>query len=243
MKRTILAFIAVCILAPSIIAEGEETALPMTENRDKRESPQIAYSLFSNWADNYQASAKKRKCVAEGILFGSSAAFAGGAALTWFAGDSMSESSNGSPMDPEEKKDLTMGLGIASGALLVSGIIVAAVPIKDYRAIYADVFQEKDPEVREAMAVSVLRYQADRGKEGRIASFIWGCALPVFVGGIAICANLSEGDDWNKGVLSSMGGSSWSMAGGVVALFTKSPEERLYKRYLDARDAYYGTSR
>jgi hypothetical protein len=243
MKRTILALLSVCILALPNFAETEETALPTTLPREKRESPQLAYSLFSTWADNYQTSARKRKHVAEGVLFGGSALFAGGAALTWFSGDSISESNNGRPMDREEKQGLTAGLGITAGALLVSGAIVASVPIKDYRAIYSDVFQEKDPEVREAMAVSVLRYQADRGKEGRIANFIWSCALPIMVGGIAVCANLSEGDEWNKGVLGSMGNASWGLAGGVVSLVTKSPEERLYERYLNARDAYYGTQR
>jgi hypothetical protein len=33
------------------------------------------------------------------------------------------------------------------------------------------------------------------------------------------------------------------VGGGIVSLFTKSPEERLYDRYQSARDAYFGSSR
>jgi hypothetical protein len=246
MYRKSLFLLIACLAALPIFAEPETmtaTALPVMESKARGENPEIAYNLFSNWADNYQTKAKKTKAITQGILFSSGALFAGGAALAWYGGDSISENCNGSPMDYEDKRNLTMGLGITSGALLVTGLIVHAVPIKDYRAIYADVFQEKDPEVREAMAVSVLRYQADRGKEGRIANFIWSCAVPLFVGAVAVGVNVSNDDKWSKDLLKTMGNSSWGMAGGVVSLFTKSPEERLYERYLNTRDAYYGANR
>ena len=242
MKQKLLALLIAGIISLPALAETESTALPVAPRTEKG-NPEIAYHLFSNWADNYQVEAKKRKTIAEAFLFSSGALALGGAALTWYDGDSISKKCNGSPMDPEFKQDLTMGLGITGGALILSGFIVSALPIKDYRAIYADVFEEKDPEVREAMSVSVLRYQADKGKEKRISSFIWSCALPFFVGAVAIGVNVSNDDKWSKGLLSSMGNSSWGMAGGVVSLFTKSPEERLYERYLNTRDAYYGTNR
>jgi hypothetical protein len=242
-KKIALLFIS-CLAALSVAAETESSPIPATaEAKTKAENPEIAYHLFSNWADKYKETATKNKAIAEGLLFGGGALFLGGSALTWYGGDSISESCSGSPMDFETKQDLTLGFGITGGALLLGGIIVAAVPIKDYRAIYSDVFQEKDPEVREAMAVSVLRYQADRGKDRRIASFIWSCALPILVGGFTVCANLSNDDKWSKDVFSTMGDSSWTMVGGVVSIFSKSPEERLYDRYLTTRDAYYGVSR
>jgi hypothetical protein len=205
--------------------------------------PEIAYRLFSNWADNYQASAKRGKTVAETILFSGAALTLGGSALTWFGGDAISNNVNGSPMDPDLKQNLSLGLGISGGALLLSGMIVASVPIKDYRAIYADVFEEKDPEVREAMAVSVLRYQADRGKQARIANVFCGIMAPVVLGGITAGLNLSQGERWDKDLWQKLGGMSWSMVWSLTSLFVKSPQEQLYERYLSARDAYYGSTR
>jgi hypothetical protein len=242
MKRKLLTALVVGLISLAAFAEPEGTPLP-TDQKPKGQSPEIAYHLFSNWADNYQVRARKNKAIAETVLFSTGGLALGGAALIWFSGDRISENCNGSPMNSETKRDLTMGLGITGGALVLSGIIVSAVPIKDYRAIYSDVFEEQDPEVREAMAVSVLRYQADRGKERRIANFIWSCALPIIAGAVTAGANISNDERWNKDLLSSMANSSWCMAGGVVSLFTKSPEERLYDRYLNTRDAYYGATR
>lgn len=242
MNRKLLVVIIAGLFALRAFADSESTPIPAAP-MPKDEKPEIAFRLFSNWADNYQVRARKNKAIAEGILFSTGALSLGGAALTWFAGDRISENCSGSPMDSETKRGVTLGLGITGGALVLSGIIVAAVPIKDYRAIYSDVFEEKDPEVREAMAVSVLRYQSDRGKERRVSSFIWSLALPIIAGAVTIGSNMSNDDRWNKDLLSSMANSSWCTVGGVVSLFTKSPEERLYERYLNTRDAYYGAAR
>jgi hypothetical protein len=205
--------------------------------------PQVAYHLFSNWADNYMVDAKRGKAIAEGILYGLGSVSLAGAALTWYGGDAISNNVSGAPMDQNLKQNLTMGFGIGGGALILAGMIVNSVPIKDYRAIYADVFQEKDPEVQEAMAVSVLRYQSDQGRERRIVSFVSGLIVPLLAGGIKAGANLSQGQPWGTDVLSTMGNSSWWMAGSIVYLFQKTPEERLYDRYLSTRDALYGSGK
>jgi hypothetical protein len=226
--------------AASISAAAQSTPIPLTEREAK---PQVAYRLFSNWADNYERNARRGKSIAEGVLFGTGALFVGGAAATWYGGDEISMRSSGSPMDLQLKQNLTLGFGITGGILLASGFIAASVPIKDYRAIYADVFQERDPEVQEAMAVSVLRYQADRGRERRITSFITGIVVPILAGGIKAGYNLSVGDRWSNGVWDTMNYSSWSAVSGIISLFSKTDEERLYERYINTRDALNGASR
>ena len=41
-----------------------------------------------------------------------------------------------------------LGFGIGAGVLYISGILVAIVPVKDYYpTVYADVFQERAPEL------------------------------------------------------------------------------------------------
>jgi hypothetical protein len=227
-----------CLFAASAIAQS----IPVSPTGDL-EKPQFAYHLFSNWADNYQVTAKRGKRIGETILFSGAALGLAGSALTWYGGDAISNNATGSPMDPDLKRNLTMGLGISGGVFLLSGIIVASVPIKDYRAIYADVFEEKDPEVREAMAVSALHYQADQGKERRISSFLTSCLVPIIAGAITAGVNVGQGKDWNNGLLNSIANSSWWMAGGIISLFQKTPEERLYERYLSSRDAYFGSPR
>jgi hypothetical protein len=238
MYRKLLSLLIASICSLSAFAQS----LPVAANEGEGK-PEIAYHLFSNWADNYQVEAKRGKAIAETVLFSGGALALGGAALTWYGGDSISNQVCGSPMDSDLKRNMTMGLGISGGAFLISGLIVSTVPIKDYRAIYSDVFQEKDPDVREAMAVSVLRYQADRGKERRITSFVSSCLVPIIAGAITAGVNVAQHDDWDKNLLDTIGNASWGMAGGVVSLFQKSPEERLYERYLTTRDAYYGSGR
>jgi hypothetical protein len=236
MRRMLFSGLIACLCAFSAFSQS----LPLSPPEGK---PQVAYRLFSKWADNYQIEALRGKTIAQTVLFSAGAISLAGSALTWYGGDEIAREATGVPMDADLRQNLALGLGIGGGALLVSGLIVRAVPVKDYRAIYADIFEERDPEVREAMAVSVLRYQADRGKESRIISFISGFVVPIIAGGIKAGANLAQGESWNKDVLSSMGSSSWWMAGSIVSLFQKSPEERLYERYLSTRDALYGADR
>jgi hypothetical protein len=239
MRRTIFTLLIASLFTVSVIAQ-EDTPIPTNGTAAR---PEIAYRLFSTWADNYQVEATRGKTIATTFLYAGGAISLAGSALTWYGGDAIAQNACGSPMDPELKQNLTLGLGIGGAVLLVSGMVVASVPIKDYRAIYSDIFQEKDPDVREAMAVSVLRYQSDRGKEKRIASFITSFVAPILAGAIKAGINVSQDKVWSDDLLGFVGTSSWSMAGGVVSLFSKSPEERLYERYLTTRDAYLGSGR
>jgi hypothetical protein len=235
MRRFLLSSL-VCLVSLSAFSQSIPTSSPQAK-------PQIAYRLFSNWADNYQAEATRGKAIGQGVLFGGGALLLGGAAATWYGGDRIATEISGSPMDPELKQNLALGLGIGGITLLASGMIVGSVPIKDYRAIYADVFMEKDPEVQEAMAASVLHYQADKGKERRITSFISGIAVPLVAGLITAGINTTQGKSWDAGLWDSLKGSSWSIGGSIIYLFEKTPEERLYERYLSTRDALYAEGR
>ncbi len=205
--------------------------------------PQIAYRLFTTWADSYMANARRGKVIGETVLYSTGAIALAGAALTWYGGDAISNNVSGSPMDPQLKQNLAMGLGIGGISFLAIGSIVSSVPIKDYRALYADVYEEKNPEVQEAMAASVLRYQSDKGKESRITSFITGLVVPLAAAAITGGINAAQGNNWSDGLLNALKGSSWTMCFSLVSLFQKTPEERLYDRYLATRDALYGSAK
>jgi hypothetical protein len=235
MRRIVPVLVIACLSSAMAFTQS----LPTIKFSDGK--PQIAYRLFSNWADNYMADARRGKTIAEAVLYSSGAVSLAGSALTWFGGDAISQEIDGVPMDPELKQNLALAFGITGAALVLSGSIVSSVPIKDYRAIYADVFEERDPEVQEAMAASVLRYQADRGKERRITSFVSGLLVPIIACGITAGINSAQGRSWSDGLLSSLQGSSWGMAGSITSLFTRTPEERLYQRYLSTRDALYAS--
>lgn len=235
MRHSLSPVLIVCLFSFPLLVHAESDGGSSTGEA----KPQIAFHLFSTWADNYMVQAKRDRVIGSSILYGAGSLLAAGSVVTWLKGDDMAESATGAPMDPTLKQNLTMGLGIGAGVLYLTGIVISVAPIKDYRSIYADVFKEKDPEVQEAMAVSVLRYQADQGKERRITSFISGLVVPILAGGIVVGANLAQREPWSTNVLNTLSSASWSMSVSILQLFEKTPEERLYERYLNTRDALY----
>jgi hypothetical protein len=235
MKRLISLALCLAMIAVPVVAQIEISEA-------KAENPQIAYRIFSSWVNEKQERAPREKKAATIALYTIGGLALGAGATTWFAGDDISEWACGSPMDRELKENLSLGLAIGGASFLVAGIMVSSAPVRDYRAIYSDVLNEGDSEIREAMAVAALKYQADRGKERRITSFVSGLAVPILAGLLRAGANLIEGDEWSEGVWPSMQWSCWSAANGVVQLFQKTDEERRYERYLTARDALYGAA-
>lgn len=236
MRRILASILIVCLGSLSALAQTLPIRISSTE-------PQIAYRLFSTWADNYATDARKGKAIGSAVLFGAGSLCVAGSIVTWTKGEEIYRQANEAPMPTELRQNLALGLGIGAGALYLSGILVSVSPIKDYRAIYADVFEERDAEVQEAMAAAVLRYQSDRGKERRITSFVSGILVPVIACGITAGINASQGKTWSDGLESTLQGSSWGMAGSLTSLFTKTPEERLYERYLATRDALYASKK
>ena len=201
------------------------------------EKPQLAFLLLSTWTDRHQRDAERGKSLASGILYGSGVAAGTSAGLIGMRGDLLSSYVLGAPMDSDLRQNLAIGLGLGGAALVIAGFAVTLIPIPDYREDYADVFNEGDPDTREALAVSTLSFNADKGKDRRIATFISSFLVPVVMGGLRVGFNLSESKAWSDGLLNSLGSTSWSIAAGLTSLFSKSPEEQLYDRYLSARDA------
>jgi hypothetical protein len=218
------------------VAGGQENQAASDGSR-----PQIAYRLFSTWADGYNHDVTSGKQIASTVLVSMGGLGLVAAGATWYWGDDVSRSMIGSPMDPNVKQGIILGSGIGGLALVITGAAVGSMKVPDQRAVYADIFDERDPEVQEAMAVAALRDQATRGKERRITSFVSSLVVPLVTGGIKVGINLASGETWSKDVLSSLGYSSWSMTSGIMALFSKSKEELLYDRYLTTRDSLYGS--
>jgi hypothetical protein len=230
MRRGSLALF--CILALLSAAAQESVA------QNGADSTHIAYRLLATWADKGYADAWRGKAIAAGVLAGSGGLMVGSAALTWFEGDAISREFSGAPMNGDLKLNLSLGLGAGGLALVGAGAIVAAIPVQDPHLAWADVFEETDADLREAMAVSALRSLSQQGKERRVASFISSFLVPVLTGGIQVGLNLSQDKTWSDGLLQSLGSSSWSIAAGLTSLFSTTPEERLYQRYLVAKEAY-----
>lgn len=234
MKHRLFAIFCACILVANAIAQS-------TIPSNTQDSTQIAYKLLAAWADKSYADQRYGKNVATGILAGSGGLLITSAAVTYFAGDSISRSATGAPMNGDLKQNLSLGLGAGGLALVGAGLIVAAVPLQDPHLVWSDVFKENDASLREAMAVSAIRSLAQQGKERRMVSFITSFLVPVLTGGIQVGVNLSQNKVWSDGLLKTIGSSTWSIAGGVASLLTTSPEEKLYERYLVAKSAYQGT--
>ncbi|HUX41533.1 MAG TPA: hypothetical protein VMV83_10250 [Rectinemataceae bacterium] len=230
MKRGSLSLFCILALLSAAVQEGAA--------QNGADSTQIAYRLLATWADKGYADAWRGKAIAAGVLAGSGGLMVGSAALTWFAGDAISREFSGTAMNSDLKLNLSLGLGAGGLALVGAGALVAAIPIQDPHLAWADVFEENNADLREAMAVSALRSLAQQGKERRVASFISSFLVPVLTGGIQVGLNLSQDKTWSDGLLQSLGSSSWSIAAGLTSLFSTTPEERLYQRYLIAKQAY-----
>jgi hypothetical protein len=202
--------------------------------------PEIAYRLLSGYVGAKEVKGQGGNRVAGSIMTTTGGLLVAGAAATWFAGDDISRSFTGQPMDGDLKVNLSLGLGI--GGLVLSGIgsaVYFAKPV-DYRSAYGEVFSERDPSVREALSVAVLRDLAIHGKETRIRGAMSSLLVPLISAAIRAGVNLSEGRIWYDKIGSSISASSWSIVGGITTFFSTSEEERLYEKYLAGRDALYG---
>lgn len=240
MKLKSRIVVAVCLAAvlgsESLFAQ---ISAPLPVSTAQGETQQFAYNIFSTWANNSMTEEKKGKIVAESILFGGAGLCLAGAGTVWLAGDTISRNATGYPMDAEGKSTALMALGITGGSLLFSGAIVALVPVKDYRVIYADIFAESDASVREAMAAAVLKNMADDGKRDRINSTIFWYAMPVIQIGASMIVNAVNGENPAKGIASNASSLGFGVLFGTLNLLKKSDSELRYERYLSVRDSYY----
>lgn len=206
------------------------------------EQPEIAYRILSGYVTKKESDDSKGQ-KAGGIILSSIGGLAiAGAAATWFAGDAISQSTIGAPMDSDVKFGVSLGLGIGGLGMALGGAAIIASKPTDYRALYAEVFAEDDTEVREALSVAVLRDISIKAKQERISESVFNLLVPVVSMAIKAGANLAADREWSDNILSGVYWSAWNIASGVAGLFETTPEERLYEKYLASRDALYGES-
>jgi hypothetical protein len=216
--------------------------LALAAGQIRAEEPQLAYRILSTYVDQRQAKADDGNLVGGLVLAGAGGLLLSGAATTWFYGDDISRAATGQPIDPELRNNMTLGLGIGGLATIgVSAGLLAAKP-HDWRAEYAEVFEEEDPQVQEALAVASLRDIAVKGKQERIRGAFSNLLAPVLFAVIKAGVNSVEGKEWSDGIVDGLRWNIFSIVGGASSLLGSSEGERLYDKYLAGREALYGPS-
>jgi len=226
MKKIICAALCAIITAQALIAE----------------KPQIAFRLLDDYIAKEQKEAARDKKVGGVIGLSAGVLFLGASAATWFYGDRIyGEYNGGAAMNPNVKLGVTLGLAAGGGLSLWSGIDSIVRPTKDLKLRYADVYDESDPEVQEAMAVATLQNLSVKYHGKRISSVITNLLTSSIAIGVAIGGNINDGFFWSDGLESVLLGQSYSLASGIARIFVKSDEELLYQQYLTAREALYSS--
>ncbi len=199
--------------------------------------PEIAYRFLGDYVAAKEAKAGDK--TGAYVMLGTGAFLAASSAAAWFYSDDISQAFDYGPIDPTLKNGLTLGFAIGSAASFGIGLGLYAAPPKNYRLEFASVFQESDPELREALAAATLRDLAIQAKQSRVAGALSSLLIPAIGAIIRVSTNVSEGKAWQTDLMMSISSNSWSLIGGITNLMTRSKEELLYERYLAARDALY----
>lgn len=225
------------LVAQNADAAADSTAVPAVKRTIADDQPQIAYRIFADYIDNKSEDDAKDK-----LGWGLGLTIAGGLALGTGITFAALDPNSLDPADPNLKWRVA---GIVGGSGLVAtgvGIALLASPVPDYREKYRVVFLEKDPLVQEALAASSLKEMAQAGKEGRIASALTTLLTPLLVTGIMTIVDAAQNNP-NRPWYSSAKDNVWWLAGatisGSINLFSTSSEERLWEKYVSARDAMY----
>lgn len=204
------------------------------------QEPQLAYRILTGYVEKKEATAGAGRRIGGGILTATGGLMIGAAATTWCFGDAIAAELGGGAMDPDLRFNLSLGLGLGGLATTGIGIGILASRPKNYRAEYAEVFTEVDPQIQEALAVAALRNMAVQGKKNRITGALSSLLAPVIYSAIKAGVNVSQGKAWDDDILSGLYWNAFSITGGITSLFSESEEERLYDKYLVGRDALYG---
>ena len=205
-----------------------------------QEQPQIAYRILSGYVDKKQAESNEGKKIGGLVLAGTGGLLLAAGATTWFYGDEISTSATGYPMDAEAKAGMALGLGLGGlTTTLIGGGLLFAKP-HDFKAQYAEVFDERDAQVQEALAIAALKDISIQGKKVRITGAISSFLTPIIFGAVVAAANVSQGKEWSHDILDGLYWNAFSVAGGISALFSTTEEERLYQKYQAGREAFYG---
>jgi hypothetical protein len=206
--------------------------------------PQIAFRLLDDYIQEKQEKNDKNR-VGEGIMgILSGVIFAGCAATAWFAGDEIySSATGGQALNQNVKAGVTVGLA-AGGALFTWGGIDRLTRHTDLREQYSSVYEEKDPEVQEAMAAATLHDFYNRGRNERIGGAITKLSVAAITIALVVGGNIISGTAaWNEGIDGMLYGNVWNLSSGIGDLFKQSKEELLYEKYLAAKDTLYSRSK
>jgi len=229
MKRRLTALLFAAALALPTLAAEEE--------------PQIGYRILSGYIERKQIEGDRGRRGAGTFFTATGGILLAGAATTYFAGDQIGESLFDGPMDPTIRNNLSLGLGIGGAATLALGAGILASKPHDWNLEYAEVFEESDAQIREALAVAAIKDLAIKGKKTRMVSAVTNLAVPLIYGAVRASINLSDRKDWYDGISEGLTWSAWNVASGIGSLFGTSEEERLYEKYQAGRDALYGDRR
>lgn len=142
-------------------------------------------------------------------------------------------------------------MNLQNGAVLsLSGTLSLGFGVRDLISLstrprlkeYQMVVSETDLVLREATAAATLKGWSDDARNRRVLAGFLDFALAPIILGISALAETSQGKPWYSGYSSypaiPLVSVVYLLAGGVALLQT-SPEERLYQKYLTARDAVY----
>ena len=229
MNRSLLSLLLALSLAASL-------ASPLFAE----EEPQLAYRILTGYFDK-QAVEGERGRKGAGTAFTSiGGTLLAGAGVTYFAGDYIGEGFFGGPMDPEIKNNVALGLGIGGLATTAIGVGLLRAKPHDPAVEYAEVFQEDDAQVREALAVAALKDLSIKGKKRRMTNAVSNLAVPLAYALVKAGMNVAEGKAWNDHISGGFYWGVWNVSSGLTSLFGTTEEERLYEKYLAGREALYG---
>jgi hypothetical protein len=248
MNRTIArlttACLALCLgLSSALSAQSADPAAAQSaaapapaQSREALASsqPQIAYRIFSDYVDNKSESDAKGK-----FGWGMGLTIGGGLALGTAGVFAALDPAVLDPNDTNLKWRVAAITGLSGAVMTGVGIGLLASPVPDYREKYRVVFLERDPLVQEALAASSLKEMAQKGKEGRIASALTTILTPLLFTGIMTAIDVSQNRPWYQSAQTNVWWLAGSAVSGGISLFSTSSEERLYDKYLSARDAMY----
>lgn len=119
--------------------------------------------------------------------------------------------------------------GVVGGAMLASGNV-------DYRSRYEHIFTQPIPDLRERQAAGALYELASDAYRRRRLSGLVKIGIPILAVGSTMTANFLLPDrEWHQDVPTIAFSQIWSVVSGLSDLARRSPEERLYDRYLAER--------
>jgi len=204
--------------------------IPTTGVFAQEESPQIAYRLLDGYIRDKEVRAEKKIGPVITMIAGGTLITGGSALMIW-----------GDPLFDNSSQKFIVGGSVAGGGALTLGVGTALLlkKPKDFRAEYAEIFENEDAVVQEALAAGTLREMAENGKRERIISGTLALAFPLVSGGVQIGTNLAHDKAWHEGLISITSWQIWTIISGVSSFFSKSEEERLYAKYTSAQEAFY----